>query len=232
MGDILVTSARFISLEGGDGVGKSTHARFLADAFEAQGYQTLVTREPGGTKGAEKVRALLKEGDLTAWLPMSEVLLLYAARYDHVEKVIKPALEANVWVICDRFSDSTMAYQCYAHALPIEKIDQIHWLVLGNFFPDITFFLDNEAKETYSRVERRAIDIKNPCAMDRVERLGVSFQERLIQGYRELAKKYTRIHTIDARQEKPKVHEDLCKRCNEVFGISLNPVEVPPKKRD
>lgn len=227
-----MTTGRFISLEGGDGVGKSTHAKFLAEALEAQGFKTLITREPGGTEGAEKIRSLLKEGDVTAWRPMSEVLLLYAARYDHVEKVIKPALAEGTWVICDRFSDSTLAYQCYAHNIPLATVQKIHEIALNGFLPDLTLFLDNDAKESFSRVEKRVEETNDPSVMDRVERMGVSFQERLIHGYRDLAQKEARIQTVNARQEKPDVHKDICALCNEAFGLALEPVEVPVKTKD
>ncbi len=223
-------SAKFISLEGADGVGKSTHARFLAEALEKKGYKTLVTREPGGTDGAEKIRALLKEGDVNAWLPMSEVLLLYAARYDHVEKVIKPALKEGIWVISDRFSDSTIAYQCYAHDLPKESVQKIHDVALAGFLPDLTLFLDNDADQSFSRVEKRVEEQQCESAMDRVERRGVEFQKRLVDGYRDMARTESRFRTVDARQEKALVHQAICDWCNQAFDLSLEPVEVPKKE--
>ena len=102
---------RFISFEGGEGAGKTTQARMLCDALEGAGVETLLTREPGGTFGAEAIRDLVLEGTADRWSGMTELLLMYAARLDHVEKLIKPALERGVWVVSDRFSDSSLAYQ-------------------------------------------------------------------------------------------------------------------------
>jgi len=216
----------FITFEGADGVGKSTHVNLLAQALEKKGIRVVVTREPGGTAGAEKIRSLLKEGDKDTWHPISEVLLLYAARYDHVVKVIKPELESGAWVICDRFTDSTLAYQCFAHQLPLGWVQGINDLVLDGFEPDITFFMDNDAEDTFKRVERRALESGNPDAMDRVEKLGVDFQKKLLEGYRILEKQQDRFETIDARKDKLQVHQDICLALA-ARGTPLTPLTPP-----
>ena len=132
---------RFISLEGGEGVGKSTQVKALAFALEQAGIPTLVTREPGGSGGAEAVRELLLQGDEGRWGPHAEALLFAAARADHVEKTIRPALDEGRWVLCDRFIDSSLAYQGGAGGLGIEAVRAINRFGIGETFPDRTLIL-------------------------------------------------------------------------------------------
>ena len=135
---------KFISLEGGEGVGKSTQVRALADALKQRGIDVLVTREPGGSDGAEAIRELLLSGDEERWGPQSEALLFAAARADHVRKTIQPALDAGQWVISDRFVDSSLAYQGGAGALGIETVREINAFAIGACFPDRTLVLTLE----------------------------------------------------------------------------------------
>ena len=132
---------RFISLEGGEGVGKSTQVRALADALAQRGIDVLVTREPGGSGGAEAVRDLLLSGDEQRWSPRAEALLFAAARADHVDKTIAPALEEGRWVLSDRFVDSSLAYQGGAGELGVEAVRQINAFAIGDCFPDRTLVL-------------------------------------------------------------------------------------------
>jgi dTMP kinase len=132
---------KFISLEGGEGVGKSTQVRALAEALKQRGIDVLVTREPGGSDGAEAIRELLLGGDEERWGPQAEALLFAAARADHVRKTIQPALEAGKWVISDRFVDSSLAYQGGAGALGIETVREINAFAIGACFPDRTLVL-------------------------------------------------------------------------------------------
>jgi dTMP kinase len=136
-----VTPGRFISLEGGEGAGKSTQATRLAAALGERGIETLVTREPGGSEGAEAIRGLLMHGDVARWSPHSEALLFAAARADHVRKTIRPALEAGRWVVSDRFLDSSLAYQGGAGGLGIEAVRAVNALALAGTFPDRTLVL-------------------------------------------------------------------------------------------
>jgi dTMP kinase len=136
-----VSRGRFITLEGGEGVGKSTQVKALADALRQRGLDVLVTREPGGSEGAEKIRELLLAGSDDRWGPRAEVLLFAAARADHVDKTIRPALEAGRWVLCDRFSDSSLAYQGGAGGLGIETVRSINAAAVGSDFPDRTLVL-------------------------------------------------------------------------------------------
>lgn len=132
---------RFITLEGGEGVGKSTQVTALAEALRQRGIDVLVTREPGGSEGAEKIRELLLSGSDERWGARAEVLLFAAARADHVEKTIRPALESGRWVLCDRFSDSSLAYQGGAGGLGIETVRSINVVAVGEVVPDLTLVL-------------------------------------------------------------------------------------------
>jgi len=132
---------KFITLEGGEGVGKSTQAHALAEALKARGIAVLVTREPGGSEGAEKIRELLLGGAEERWGARAEVLLFAAARADHVERTIAPALASGQWVLCDRFADSSLAYQGGAGGLGIEIVRSINVMAVGDTFPDRTLVL-------------------------------------------------------------------------------------------
>lgn len=137
----MTTRGRFISLEGGEGAGKSTQVKALANALRSRGIDVLVTREPGGSEGAEKIRELLLAGSEERWDPRAEALLFAAARADHVEKTIRPALEAGRWVLSDRFLDSSLAYQGGAGGLGIEAVREINAFGLDGCFPDRTLIL-------------------------------------------------------------------------------------------
>lgn len=132
---------RFISLEGGEGVGKSTQLKALAAAIRARGHDVVETREPGGSEGAEAIRALLLNGSEERWGPAAEALLFAAARADHVDKLIKPAIEAGQWVLCDRFIDSSLAYQGGAGGLGLGAVRDINEFGIGDWFPDRTLIL-------------------------------------------------------------------------------------------
>src|SRR5258705_10654265 len=133
---------KFISFEGGEGAGKSTQARMLRDRLESRGRTVLLTREPGGSPGAEEIRKLLVEGEPERWTPLAETLLFLSARADHVARVIEPALASGTWVISDRFSDSTFVYQGIARGLGIEVVRRLQHAALGDFAPDLTILLD------------------------------------------------------------------------------------------
>lgn len=135
-------NGRFVTLEGGEGVGKSTQARALAAALEARGMPVLVTREPGGSPGAEAIRKLLLEGEVDRWSAEAEALLFAAARSDHVTRTIRPALEAGKWVICDRFIDSSLAYQGGAGGVGIDAVTKLHEIGSQGLLPDRTLLLE------------------------------------------------------------------------------------------
>lgn len=149
-------SGRFISFEGGEGCGKSTQAQSLAEALTLQGRDVVLTREPGGTEGAEAIRSLLVSGDPNRWLPWSEACLVNAARGDHVERVIRPALARGATVICDRFIDSTRAYQGAGKGLPDAALLALHAAVTGDLWPDLTIILTLAPKKGLARAGSRA----------------------------------------------------------------------------
>lgn len=183
---------RFITLEGGEGAGKSTLARGLATALEDAGVEAVVTREPGGTPNAEALRALLVEGEPGRWSALAEALLLYAAREDHVRTLIKPALARGAWVICDRFHDSTRAYQGAAGGLSAEDIAAIHKVSLGEFGPDLTFVVDLDPGVGLERTRVRGE------APTRFERQPEAFHEALRQGFLDIAAEQPgRCHVLD-----------------------------------
>lgn len=169
---------RFITLEGGEGAGKSTQAKLLAEALTARGLPVLRTREPGGAPGAEVLRGLLLGGEV-AWTPEAETLLHFAARAEHVERTIRPALEAGMWVVCDRFYDSTMAYQGYGLGVDRGFIATLIGLV--GVHPDLTIVLDVSEAVAVERQVARGMD------RDRYERLDAFFHRRVAAGFREIA---------------------------------------------
>lgn len=195
-------AGKFITLEGGDGAGKSTQIARLSESLNDRGIETLITREPGGTEEAEKIRALLVQRDGGDWDPVSEVLLLFAARREHVEKKIKPALEKGIWVLSDRFADSTMAFQGYGHGLDKNLIRDIYKLSIGDFAPDLTLILDLPVKKGLARSGRKLQsrdDFDSGKAEDRFERMGAEFHQRLRDGFLAIAKKEPqRCAVIDA----------------------------------
>lgn len=150
-----MTRGRFIALEGGEGAGKSTQARLLAEALRQRGIDVVVTREPGGTAGAEAIRTLLLQTGGDGWLPRAEALLFAAARSDHVERLIEPALAAGKWVISDRFIDSSRAYQGGAGGLSDEEIMTLHRVGSQCLFPDVTLLIEVSPDEAASRLKRR-----------------------------------------------------------------------------
>lgn len=174
---------RFITFEGGEGAGKSTQLRLLAAALSRSGVPVCMTREPGGSPGAEEIRALLVTGDGDRWDPVSEALLHFAARADHMRRLILPRLEAGEWVLSDRFADSTMAYQGYALGLGRDAVESLSALVLKGFAPDLTIMLDLPVDTGLARAAERA------DGEDRYERLGRLFHERLRQAFLDIAKR-------------------------------------------
>ena len=186
------SQGRFITLEGGEGAGKSTQITRLAARLRAKGISIEETREPGGTEGADAVRSLIVEGAGDRWDAVSEGLLLYAARRDHVERRIKPALAGGSWVLCDRFSDSTMAYQGYAHGLGKKWVSDLDKLTLQGFRPDFTIVLDLPIEIGLKRAAARG-------GPDRFEKLGTEFHEALREGFLEIARSEPdRVAVIDA----------------------------------
>lgn len=175
-------SGRFISLEGGEGVGKSTQARRLADALRAGGREVVLTREPGGSPGAEAIRALLLEGDDGRWGSGAEALLFAAARADHLEKTIRPALARGAWVVCDRFLDSSRAYQGEAGAVGDADVLALHRIGSGGMLPDRTLLLVMRDAEAAARASARDGD-----AADRIGGRDAAYHARVNAAFRSFA---------------------------------------------
>ncbi len=172
----------FISFEGGDGAGKSSQIGRLADELRRRGKTVRVTREPGGSDGAETIRKLLVEGAAERWSPMAEALMMYAARADHLERVIRPALDRGEVVITDRFADSSMAYQGIAGALGEQPVSRLHALVVGEDDPDITIILDVPIDVGLARAGGRG------AAESRFESKGSAYQEKVRQAFLKIAR--------------------------------------------
>jgi dTMP kinase len=206
----------FITLEGGEGSGKSTQINLLRAALEAQGHKVITTREPGGTLEAEKIRSLLVQRDGGAWTPQAEALLLFAARHMHLETLIKPALKKGQIVISDRFTDSTRAYQGYAMGLSQENIENVKRAAIGDFEPDLTLILDIDPREGLKRSNTRlqqahesGLESKAEIE-DRYERLGLSFHQKLREGYLEIARQNRkRCKVIDATDTVEALHDTI-----------------------
>ena len=196
----------FISFEGIDGSGKSTQARMLAEALSAAGHEVMATREPGGSPGAEEIRALVLQGDPERWSPESEILLFTAARRDHLERTIDPALAAGKIVVCDRFADSTRMYQGMRREGLRALVDDLHRLMIGRE-PDLTFLIDIEPEVGLYRAKgRRGHE-------ERFEDMGLELQERMRAGFLGLAREYpARFVVIDGARAPEDVARDILAR--------------------
>ena len=193
---------RFITFEGGEGGGKSTQVRRLAERLRALGETVIETREPGGSPAAEDIRQLLVHGDPNRWDPVTELLLHFAARREHLRSTVQPALEQGRWVLCDRFVDSTMAYQGYGHGLGREAVLSLQTLVVGDLKPDLTLMLDLAPEQGLARAGSRN------SGGDRYERMDAAFHERLRAGFLDIAARDPeRCVVIDADQEETAVAE-------------------------
>ncbi len=188
-----MTQGRFITLEGGEGAGKSTQLNLLAEALRAQGKTVITTREPGGTEGAEAIRGLLLTGGQDRWNDATEALLFAAARADHVAKLIRPALARGDWVVCDRFIDSTRAYQGGAGGLSDADILALHRVGSGGLLPDRTLLLDLSVEEGAGRAEARSATADRMGAKDRGYYLRVADRFRAMA-----AEEPARFRVIDA----------------------------------
>ncbi len=190
-------TARFITLEGGEGVGKSTQARALSAALRARGHDVVETREPGGSPGAEAIRALLLEGAAERWTPGAEALLFAAARADHVARTIRPALARGAWVVCDRFLDSSLAYQGGPDGIARDALMTLHRVGSNGLLPDLTLLLTLPEDEALARAQARDRD-----GGDRFGARDAAYHARVAAAFRALAADmHDRFRMIDARGE-------------------------------
>lgn len=209
---------RFITLEGGEGAGKSTQIKKLSEALEAAGVDHIITREPGGSQGAEEIRSLLVEGEPERWDAETEVLLHYAARRDHLRQTVKPALKAGKWVICDRYADSTMAYQGYGHGVNRNSIAALYGLVADGLAADLTLIFDLPVEQGQARAKYRAAG--NAEAEDRYENMDTAFHQRIRDGFLAIAKAQPdRCVLVDAAEDVDTVAAEVKRIVFEKFGI-------------
>jgi dTMP kinase len=202
----------FITFEGGEGAGKSTQIRLLAETLRAAGQDVEITREPGGTEGAEQIRTLLVEGGAGRWQAETEALLHFAARAEHLARVIRPALAAGKWVLCDRFADSTLAYQGYGQGLDLDWLWTLRRHIVGPTEPGLTVIMDLPVEKGLARAETE----------QRYERMGLDFHRRLAAGFRQLADADTqRCRLIDAARERGVIAAEIAGLIRTRFGISL-----------
>jgi dTMP kinase len=193
---------RFIAFEGGEGAGKSTQIARLADLLRARGETVVVTREPGGTPGAEEIRALFVEGAPGRWTVETDVLLVTAARADHVARLIRPALEAGQTVLCDRYVHSTLAYQGHGKGVALDRLLALHAFATGDLWPDLVLWLDLPVDKGLSRSTKRAAALRADLPPEqRFEALGLAYHEKVRSGFASLAAADPRLVRIDATQE-------------------------------
>ena len=201
-----MTVGKFITFEGGEGTGKSTQTGLLRARLKERGITPTLTREPGGSPFAENIRELLLNPEHFTRSSLSEALLFYAARDDHLRQTITPALEKGDWVISDRFSDSTRAYQGAAGGVAIDMLETLERWVVGAHKPDLTIILDMAPETGLKRAEERRAEAE----IDRFEQLDLSFHKRLRQGFIEIAKNEPdRCHIIDADRSIEDIAEDI-----------------------
>lgn len=215
-------ASKFITFEGGEGSGKSTQARMLTSRLQAAGTSTVLTREPGGSPFAERVRAILLDPATPAHSALSESLLFYAARADHLDVAIRPALHAGAWVICDRFADSTRVYQGYAGKVSLDVLNALDSAVVAQTVPDLTLIIDIDAADGLSRANARRNDLAAGRPADRYEAREQIFHETLRQGFLELARSNPqRCVVIDGNGEAEVVAERVWQAVHGRFAKDL-----------
>jgi dTMP kinase len=209
-----VTRGRFITFEGGEGAGKSTQVQRLATRLQADGHEVVTTREPGGSPGAESIRDLVLRGEADRWSPVTETLLMYASRRDHIERVIRPALARGAWVICDRFADSTRAYQGAAGGVDPSFITALETYILETTRPNLTVVFDLPAEVGLERAHARA------GAEMRFESKGMAFHQRLREAFRAIAAaEPDRCAVVDATASMDAVEAAVWAAVSERLGV-------------
>lgn len=217
----MTAAGRFVTFEGGEGAGKSTQIGRLAETLRRAHLSVVVTREPGGTPGAEAIRELLLGGPPDHWLPLTEALLVLAARADHVSRRIQPALAAGDWVMCDRFTDSTRVYQGIAGGLGLPRVERLHKAAFGSLRPDLTLILDVPVEVGLTR-RRQAAGGNRYEAMDR------EFHERVRRGFLALAgREPERCVVIDATRGEDAVARDIRAAVARRFALDLGDDLLP-----
>lgn len=205
----------FITFEGIEGSGKSTQSRLLSELFNKNNQPSIVTREPGGTIGAEKIRELLLDKDLS-WSNLSEMFLHMSARAEHLYRVIKPNIIDGNHVVCDRFIDSTIAYQGHAQGIEINKIIQLHQLAFENYYPDLTIVLDLAIEDSFKRMNKRN------KIVDRYEAMDIDFHQKIKSGFTSIARLFpNRCVVLDASHSITNLQKQITDLINDRFNLNL-----------
>ena len=205
---------KFITFEGGEGAGKSTQIKLLSKFLKTEGITTVLTREPGGSSGGEDIRRLLVTGAIDRWDPMAETLLHMAARRSHLVGLIEPALQEGKWVLCDRFADSTEAYQGYGQGLNLGFISELRRNILGKIEPELTFLLDISVDEGLTRATARG-------NIARYEQMDRSIHEKIRLGFLKIASENKRrIVVIDASQSITAIEAEIKQKTVQRFGLN------------
>lgn len=208
---------RFITFEGGEGAGKSTQLALLDQALRYAKHKTSLTREPGGSVGGEAIRKLVVSGSVDRWDDTTEALLFMTARYDHIERLIKPALADGKWVLCDRFYDSTYVYQGMVKGVDTKWLDSLYTHLFGKFAPDCTMLLDLPADVGLKRATSRGND-----AESRFERMGLEFHTKIREAFnKRAATNEERFIIIDASAKQRDVHVQIIDALNERYSLDL-----------
>lgn len=208
---------KFIALEGGEGTGKSTQARKLAEALENAGHEVVTTREPGGTPGAEAIRSLLLDPPGEGWGPKAEALLFAAARSDHVEKLILPSLEAGRWVVCDRFVDSSRAYQGFAGQLGDDKVRALHSVGSDGVRPDLVILIDVSPDEIARRLE-----VRDAGGSDAIGGRSAEYHARVAEAFRQMVQQDAAgFVVVDGNAGEETVHARILEAISGRFGDVL-----------
>ncbi|OJX13963.1 MAG: dTMP kinase [Caedibacter sp. 37-49] len=195
---------KFITLEGGEGAGKTTQAKYIKEFLQSQGKEVLLTREPGGSTGAELIRNLLVDREAYSWDALTEYLLFTAARRDHILQTIKPALEEGIWVICDRFYDSSLVYQGYVKHVALEKLETIYKFISEGIFPDLTLILNIAPEVGLKRAQKRSHH------EDRFEQMGLHFHKEIQKGFLAIAESdASRCKIVEAEGEELQIKETI-----------------------
>jgi dTMP kinase len=216
-----MNEGKFITFEGPEGAGKSTVIRKLANDIKNRGYEIYLTREPGGTPTGEKIRGLLQHDQSGESLdPRTELLLFESSRAQLVSKIIIPQIKRGVWVLCDRFGDSTTAYQGYGRGFDIAEVERLNNFAIGGCVPDLTVLIDVPIEEGFRRLALRKGENGQIGAKDRIESEAREFHERVRNGYWDIAARYpARFAIIEGKQEPDKVYSDTLRVVSERLGL-------------
>ena len=214
-----MADGKFITFEGGEGTGKSTQLRLLEKYLGDAGISVVTTREPGGTPSGEDIRHLLVDGDTNKWSPLTELLLHYAARHEHITKVIQPTISSGKWVLCDRYTDSTMAYQGFAQHVDFKYITELYKIVVGRFTPNLTIILDLPVEIGLKRAEKRN------SGGTRYERMGLKFHQTLREAFLRIARDNSeRCVVFNANKSEILISNEIINLVNKRFNLS-KPIE-------